>query len=73
MISAGFSVSNTEGDLESMEAQLGADADVVTALEILEHLVSPANILRAIRAPRLLATVPLRLWFSSAYCHPSDP
>ena len=70
---AGYVVTNTEGDLEQIATPLGADADLVTAFEILEHLVSPYNILRAIQAPRLIATVPLRLWFASAYCNPSDP
>ncbi|MCY4158241.1 MAG: methyltransferase [Bacteroidetes bacterium] len=70
--SAGYEVQNTEGDLESVES-IGEDADVVTAFEILEHLVSPYNVLRAIKAPRLVATVPLRLWFAKAYRNPSDP
>jgi len=68
----GYEVTNTEGDLEFPEP-LGKNVDLVTAFEILEHLVSPANVLRAIQAPRLVATVPLRLWFSTAYCNPDDP
>ncbi|MCY4001149.1 MAG: methyltransferase [Bacteroidetes bacterium] len=67
----GYEVSNTEGDLECPEP-LGQHADLVTAFEILEHLVSPANVLRAIQAPRLIATVPLNLWFSKAYHNPKD-
>ncbi|MDX1547036.1 MAG: hypothetical protein R3247_08620, partial [Rhodothermales bacterium] len=43
------------------------------AFEILEHLVGPLNVLRAIDAPRLIATVPLRLWFAPAYRNASDP
>lgn len=70
---AGYEVTNTEGDLERITTPLGENADLVTAFEILEHLVSPDNVLRAIQAPRLIATVPLRLWFASAYCNPSDP
>jgi len=47
--------------------------DVVTAFEIIEHLVSPFELLRKLPADKLIATVPLRLWFSDAYRSPSDP
>lgn len=69
----GHKVTNTEGDLDLDMSSVGEPADVVTAFEILEHLVAPFNILRAIRAPRLFATVPLALWFAPAYRHPTDP
>lgn len=70
----GYEVLHTEVDLD-LEPEVVADYDVaaVSAFEILEHLVAPFNVLRAIRAPRLFATVPLRLWFARAYRHPSDP
>ena len=48
-------------------------AEVVTAFEILEHLVAPFNVLRAIPGDKLLASVPLRLWFASAYRSRTDP
>ena len=71
---AGYTVLNTEGDLDDQpDAVRDAGVDAVTAFEILEHLVAPYNVLRAITAPRLFATVPLRLWFASAYRHPTDP
>jgi len=73
MSQMGYHVSNTEGDLESVTGRLGDNHDLVTAFEILEHLVSPANVLRAVQAPRLIATVPLRLWFATAYRNPVDP
>ncbi|GIV62650.1 MAG: hypothetical protein KatS3mg044_1516 [Rhodothermaceae bacterium] len=70
----GYEVFNTEGDLdERPEVVREYDVDAVTAFEILEHLVGPLNVLRAIEAPRLVATVPLRLWFARAYRHPTDP
>ena len=48
-------------------------ADVVTAFEILEHLVAPYNILNSINSERLVATIPLNLWFSKAYRSKNDP
>ena len=70
----GYQVENTEGDLdETPEVVRGYEADAVTAFEILEHLVGPLNVLRALEAPRLFATVPLRLWFAPAYRNANDP
>ncbi len=74
MQAIGFDVQNTAGDLDETPTIVqGRDVEAVTAFEILEHLVAPFNVLRAIDAPRLFATVPLRLWFAKAYCNPSDP
>lgn len=74
MQAEGYTVYNTEGDLdEHPELVQAYDVEAVTAFEILEHLVAPFNVLRAIRAPRLFTTVPLRLWFASAYRNPNDP
>ena len=51
---AGYEVTNTEGDLEQVTTPLGEDADLVTAFEILEHLVSPYNVCVQSRPPDLL-------------------
>lgn len=71
----GYQVSNTAG--EDLDLELGAvrrsDAGVVTAFEILEHLVSPFEVLRALPGDKLLASVPLRLWFAPAYRSQTDP
>jgi len=69
----GFEVENTEGDLDESPELAAADADIVTAFEVLEHLISPLALLRSIRAPMLIATIPMRLWFAPAYRSPSDP
>lgn len=71
----GYSVSNTTGeDLDiDTTAVLSEDYDVVTAFEIFEHLVAPFNVLRDIKASKLVATVPLNLWFSNAYQSKTDP
>lgn len=70
----GYIVNNTSGEDLDMDtsAVLSTDYDVVTAFEIFEHLVAPFNVLREIKAPKLVATVPLNLWFSSAYQNKSD-
>jgi len=68
----GYDVVNTAGDLDENPLLASKDVDAVTAFEILEHLVSPLPLLRAIKAPLLFATVPMRLWFAPAYRSKSD-
>ena len=72
--SSGFKVSNTKGedlDLNYSSVQ-NSTAEVVTAFEIFEHLVSPFVVLKEIKAKKLIASVPLKLWFSSAYRSKTD-
>ncbi|TQD34365.1 class I SAM-dependent methyltransferase [Haloflavibacter putidus] len=69
MKDAGYQVNNTKGedlDVDFTSVQ-HATAEVVTAFEIFEHLLAPFNILKEIKATKLIASVPLKLWFSSAY------
>ncbi|KQC33134.1 methyltransferase [Nonlabens sp. YIK11] len=70
----GFQVQNTSGeDLDDdTTAVSGFDGEVVTAFEIFEHLVNPYGVLKAIPCKKLLVSVPLRLWFASAYRNPND-
>jgi len=72
--SKGFKIENTNGeDLdEDLSAVLDTDADVITAFEILEHLLSPYVLLKKIKAKKLLISVPLKLWFSPAYKSSTD-
>ncbi|WP_081211797.1 class I SAM-dependent methyltransferase [Salegentibacter sediminis] len=69
-----FNVDNTSGeDLDlHTEAVQTSTYNVVTAFEIFEHLVAPYNVLANIKAKKLVATVPLKLWFSSAYRSKTD-
>ncbi|WP_194850059.1 methyltransferase [Nonlabens antarcticus] len=74
LVAQGYAVQNTEGeDLDddiSLVKQF--DGAVVTAFEIFEHLVNPYGVLKAIPCDKLLVSVPLKLWFSSAYRNPTD-
>lgn len=70
----GFKVKNTKGeDLDiDTSAIENSNAVVVTAFEIFEHLLSPFTVLKSINADKLVASVPLKLWFSSAYRSKTD-
>lgn len=70
----GFIVTNTQGeDLDNTTTAVENNTyDVVTAFEIFEHLLAPYNVLKAIRANRLIASVPLKLWFAAAYRNKND-
>ena len=69
-----FVVENTKGedlDFDTTAIQ-NSDATVVTAFEIFEHLLNPFTVLESIKADKLVISVPLRLWFSSAYRSKTD-
>ena len=70
----GFDVTNTEGEDLDLHTDVvkNKEFDVVTAFEIFEHLVSPFNVLKDIEAKKLVASIPLRLWFAPAYRNKTD-
>ncbi|ADV48063.1 methyltransferase [Cellulophaga sp. E16_2] len=74
MTERGFKVKNTGGeDLDlDFSSVVSSDAEVVTAFEIFEHLIAPFNVLREIKADKLVASIPMRLWFSPAYQSKTD-
>ena len=74
MIRNGFQVTNTTGeDLDQNQESLkNSNAGVVAAFEIFEHLLNPYTILEAIKANKLLISIPMRLWFSPAYRSKTD-
>lgn len=74
MVEHGYRVENTLGeDLDfDTSAIEKSNAEAVTALEIFEHLLSPFTVLQAIKGDKLVASVPLKLWFSSAYRSKTD-
>lgn len=71
----GHKAENTAGeDLdENQTALITSKAEVVSAFEIVEHLLSPYQILKSIKAQKLEISVPLKLWFASAYRSKIDP
>lgn len=72
----GYNVTNTlpEQDLdEDFSVVADPQYDVVTAFEILEHMVSPYPLLKAISARKLIISVPLSMWFARAYWSDNDP
>ncbi|WP_350287117.1 methyltransferase [uncultured Croceitalea sp.] len=75
MKTEGYHVQNTKGeDLDvDFTSVVSTEAQVVTAFEIFEHLIAPFNVLREIKADTLIASIPMRLWFSSAYRSKTDP
>ena len=71
----GYSIDNAFGeDFDTHPEIVAKDGyDVATAFEILEHLVNPMGVLKELKTPKLVASIPLRLWFKSAYRNLQDP
>ncbi|MCB0442950.1 MAG: methyltransferase [Flavobacterium sp.] len=74
MTEKGFQVKNTFGeDLDIDQSRLkNEDYTVVTAFEIFEHLLNPFTVLQNIKSDKIFISIPLRLWFSSAYKSKTD-
>jgi len=70
----GYKVLNTHGEDLDLDYKnvMNYEVDAVTSFEIFEHLLAPFNVLQTIKANKLITTVPLRLWFASAYRSKSD-
>lgn len=74
MTSEGYHVQNTSGeDLDENQTALKSDDyDVMTGFEIFEHLLNPYTVLKSCKAQKIVISVPLRLWFSTAYRSKTD-
>lgn len=72
--SVGYNIENTTGQDFDLDYKVYTNnkSDITFALEILEHLVSPFPLLTNLESKKLIATVPLRLWFDTAYRHPEN-
>ena len=70
----GYNLNNTSGeDLDiDRSAIKNSNADVITAFEIFEHLLNPYSVLKDIKAKKLVTSIPLRIWFASAYKNNND-
>ena len=74
MLEQGYNVTNTTGeDLDLDYSNVtNSEAEVITAFEIFEHMLAPFNILKEIKAKKLVASIPLNLWFAPAYRSKTD-
>lgn len=70
----GFIVKNTKGeDLDNDQTALQTEKyTVFTAFEIFEHLLNPYTVLQNVKCDKVLISIPMRLWFSSAYKSKTD-
>jgi hypothetical protein len=70
----GYQVKNTKGeDLDSDQTALQTEKYAVfTAFEIFEHLLNPYTVLENITCDKVFISIPMRLWFSSAYRSKTD-
>lgn len=74
MKQSGFKVINTSGeDLDDDQTALQKNNyEVLTAFEIFEHLLNPYTVLKNCKANKIVISVPLKLWFASAYQSKTD-
>ncbi|WP_396148105.1 methyltransferase [Flavobacterium sp.] len=74
MVENKYTVINTKGeDLDTNQTALREENyDVFTGFEIFEHLLNPYTILENVKCDKILISIPLRLWFSSAYRSKTD-
>lgn len=70
----GYTVKNTKGeDLDNDQSALQNETyQAFTAFEIFEHLLNAYTVLENVKCDKLLISIPLRLWFSSAYKSKTD-
>jgi hypothetical protein len=71
----GYVVYNTQGedlDLQPVIVRQFEGIEFTTALEICEHLINPMGVLSQLPCDKLIASVPLSLWFAKAYRSKTD-
>jgi hypothetical protein len=74
LVDNGYKVNNTDGEDLDVDSSIitRSSASVVTAFQIFEHLTNPFQVLKEIKSDKLVCSIPLRLWFSSAYRNRND-
>lgn len=70
----GYTVTNTSGEDLDLDTHVVQEDnyDVITAFEIFEHLLAPFHLVNQIKGDKIVASIPLKLWFSSAYRSKTD-
>lgn len=71
----GYEVINTgfvDLDLNPEVLKQYEDVDCITSFEFFEHLVSPFTVLTHLPRVKMFISIPLRLWFTSAYRNMDD-
>ena len=71
----GYEVFNTHGedlDFQPEVVKQYEGIEFVTALEICEHLINPMGVLSQLPCDKLVASIPLSLWFAKAYRSKTD-
>ena len=71
----GYEVLNTHGEDLDLQPEIVAHfegIEFVTALEICEHLINPMGVLSQLPCDKLIASIPLSLWFAKAYRSKTD-
>ena len=71
----GYEVFNTSGedlDYQPDTVKKFEGIEFVTALEICEHLINPMGVLSELPCDKLIASIPLSLWFAKAYRSKTD-
>jgi hypothetical protein len=72
----GYEVFNTHGEDLDIQPEVVKEfqgIEFVTALEICEHLINPMGVLSQLPCDKLIASIPLSLWFAKAYRSKTDP
>ena len=74
LVDNGYKVDNTGGEDLDVDRSIitRSSYSVVTAFQIFEHLTNPFQVLKEIKSDKLVCSIPLRLWFSSAYRNRND-
>lgn len=74
MLKNKYNVTNTTGEDLDVDFEIVKEDqfEIVTAFEIFEHMLCPFNILKSIKAKKLVASIPLKLWFVGAYWGKND-
>ncbi len=67
----GYHIVNTTGQDLDTDFEIVKKYKAITAFEIFEHMFAPFNLLNMAEG-KLIASVPLKVWFSNAYWNKQD-